>query len=79
MVTKIISGTVVERRKTRITRRPAKRGGRIRGNSSEKKIVGNREYAKLALARVLNCNFAPGDLWLTAKFDPRGLEEIGGT
>lgn len=79
MVTKIISGTVVERRKTRITRRPAKRGGRVRGNSSEKKIVGNREYAKLALARVLNCNFAPGDLWLTAKFDPRGLEEIGGT
>ena len=72
MVTKIISGAVVERRKSRITRRPAKRGGRIRGNSGEKKIVGNREYAKLALARVLNCNFAPGDLWLTAKFDPEG-------
>ena len=79
MVTKIISGAVVERRKSRITRRPAKRGGRIRGNSGEKKIVGNREYAKLALARVLNCNFAPGDLWLTAKFDPEGLEKIGGT
>lgn len=79
MVTKIISGSVVERRKTRITRRPAKRAGRVRGSSSEKKIAGNREYAKLALARVLNCNFAPGDLWLTAKFDPRGLSEIGGT
>lgn len=79
MVTKIISGSVVERRKTRITRRPAKRGGRVRGSSSEKKLVGNREYAKLALARVLNCNFGPGDLWLTAKFDPRGLEAVGGT
>lgn len=79
MVTKIISGQVVERRKSRISRRPAKRGGRIRGNSSERKIVGNREYAKLCLARVLNCNFAPGDLWLTAKFDPAGLEKIGGT
>lgn len=79
MVTKIVSGAVVERRKTRITRRPARRGGRVRGNSSEKKIVGNREHAKLALARVLNCNFGPGDLWLTAKFDPQGLEAIGGT
>lgn len=79
MVTKIISGEVVERRKSRITQRPVKRGGRIKGNSSEKKIVGNREYAKLALARVLNCNFCPGDLWLTAKFDQAGLEAIGGT
>lgn len=79
MVTKIISGEVIERRKTKITRRPAKRGGRIRGNSSEKKIVGNREYAKLQLARVLNCNFGPGDLWLTAKFDQEGLEAIGST
>ena len=79
MVTKIISGEVVERRKTKITRRPAKRGGRIRGNSSERKIVGNRQYAILQLARQINCNMAPGDLWLTAKFDPAGLEAIGGT
>lgn len=79
MVTKIISGEVVERRKTRITRRPAKRGGRLRGNSSEKKLVGNKEYAKLQLARTLNCNMGPGDLWLTAKFDQAGLEAIGGT
>lgn len=79
MVEKTISGEVVERRKSRITRRPVKRGGRIRGNSSERKIVGNREFAKLALARVLNCNFVPGDLWLTAKFDEDGLEAIGGT
>lgn len=78
MVTKIVSGNVVERRKTRITRRPAKRGGRVRGNSSEKKLVGNREYAKLALARTINCNMTPGDLWLTAKFDETGLEAIGG-
>ena len=79
MVTRIISGEVVERRKTKIIHRPAKRGGRIRGNSSEKKIVGNREYAKLQLARTLNCNYIPGDLWLTAKFDQAGLAEIGGT
>lgn len=79
MVTKITSGEVVERRKSRITRRPSKRGGRIAGNSSEKKIAGNKEYAKLALARVLNCNYQAGDLWLTAKFDEVGLAAVGGT
>ena len=78
MVTKIISGSVVERRKSKITRRPAKRGGRIRGNSSEKKIVGNKEYAKLQLARIFNCNMAAGDLWLTATFDQEGLDAVGG-
>lgn len=78
MIEKIISGEVVERRKTRITRRPLKRGGRTKGNSSEKKIIGNREHAKLQLARTLNCNFTAGDLWLTATFDPEHLEKMGG-
>ena len=76
MITKIISGEIVERRKTRISRRPAKRGGRIRGNSSEKKIVGNLEYAKLQLARTLNCNYTRGDLWLTLTYDTAGLAKI---
>lgn len=76
MITKIISGEVVERRKTRITRRPARRGGRTRGNSSEKKIAGNLEYAKLQLARTLNCNYTRGDLWLTLTYDTAGLEKI---
>lgn len=79
MVTKIISGNVVERRKSRISRRPAKRGGRIRGNSSEKKIEGNRQAAILQLSRILNCNFRKGDLWLTLKFDQEHLEAFGGS
>lgn len=78
MVETIISGEVRERRKTKITRRPMKRGGRMKGNSSEKKIIGNREHAKLQLARTLNCNFTAGDLWLTATFDPEHLEACGG-
>ncbi|MCQ2439427.1 MAG: hypothetical protein MJ074_06670 [Oscillospiraceae bacterium] len=77
MVTKIISGEVTERIKSRISRRPSKRGGRIRGNSSEKKIMGNREAAVLRLARILNCNFEPGDLWLTLTFDEESLDAIG--
>ena len=78
MVETIISGEVRERRKTKLTRRPMKRGGRMKGNSSEKKIIGNREHAKLQLARTLNCNFTAGDLWLTATFDPDHLEACGG-
>lgn len=77
MIEKIISGSVVERRKTKIYRMPAKRGGRIRGNSSERKIVGNREHAILRLAREFNCNLTPGDLWLTATFSDEALERIG--
>ena len=79
MITKIISGNVVERRKSKISRRPAKRGGRIRGNSSEKKIEGNRQSAVLQLARIMNCNYHKGDLWLTLKFDPEHLTACGGT
>ena len=77
MVEKIISGSVIERRKTRIYRRPAKRGGRIKGNSSEKKIAGNKEYAVLRLARTLNCNMSAGDLWLTATFTDEALQRRG--
>jgi hypothetical protein len=78
MIEKIISGEVVERRKTRITRKPAKRGGRVKGNSSEKKIAGNNEHAKLQLARTFNCNMKAGDLWLTATFDEQSLAKVGG-
>lgn len=79
MVTTIISGKVKERRKSRIMRRPAKRGGRIRGNSSEKKIEGNREYAVLQLTRTLNCNMKAGDVWMTLTFSDEALEACGGT
>lgn len=79
MVTKIISGKVVERRKCRLTRRPAKRGGRIRGNSSERKIAGNREYAVLQLTRTLNCNMKAGDVWLTLTFSDEAAAKCGGT
>lgn len=79
MVTTIISGKVKERRKSRIMRRPSKRGGRIRGNSSEKKIEGNREYAVLQLTRTLNCNMKAGDVWLTLTFSDEALDACGNT
>lgn len=61
MITKITSGSVVERRKTYVGRRPSRRGARIKGASSEKKQENNRQQAILALARTLNCNYTNGD------------------
>ena len=77
METTIISGSVVEKRKSPAGIRSVKRSRRVKGNSSERKQVGNREYAKLALARIINCNFGPGDLWLTLTYDEGGLARVG--
>ena len=79
MITKITSGSVVERRKTYVGRRPSRRGARIKGASSEKKQENNRQQAILALARTLNCNYANGDGYLTLSFTDEALTACGGT
>lgn len=79
MITKIESGSVVERRKSKTMRRPSKRRNRVRGNSSEKKMEGNRQYAILQLTRSFNCNLQPGDVWLTLKLDEEHMTCCGGT
>lgn len=79
MITKITSGSVVERRKTYVGRRPSRRGARIKGASSEKKQENNRQQAILALARTLNCNYSHGDGYLTLSFTDEALRDCGGT
>lgn len=79
MITKIISGSVVERRKTYVGRRPSRRGARIKGASSEKKQENNRQQAILTLARTLNCNYSHGDGYLTLSFADEALAACGGT
>lgn len=79
MITKIISGSVVERRKTYVGRRPTRRGARIKGASSEKKQENNRQQAILTLARTLNCNYSHGDGYLTLSFADEALAACGGT
>lgn len=79
MITKIISGAVVERRKAYVGRRPSRRGARIKGVSSEKKQENNRQQAILALARTLNCNYSHGDGYLTLSFTDDALAACGGT
>lgn len=79
MITKIISGSVVERRKIYVGRRPSRRGARIKGASSEKKQENNRQQAILTLARTLNCNYSHGDGYLTLSFADEALAACGGT
>lgn len=78
MITKITSGNVVERRKWKVQRR-ASRGSRVRGNSTEKKQLGNREAAVLQMTRIMNCNMRGGDLLLTLTINEHGAEVTGNT
>lgn len=79
MITKIISGAVVERRKTYVGRRPSRRGASIKGSAGEKKQENNRQQAILTLARTLNCNYSHGDGYLTLSFADEALAACGGT
>lgn len=69
----IISGKVIETRRCMLSSRQAaavgkKRAPRTAGNSSKRKIDANEREAVKRLARIINCNFKPGDLWLTLKY-----------
>lgn len=74
----IISGNVIETRRCRLSSRQqgAVRKGRAprtAGSSSKKKIDANEREAERRLARIINCNFKPGDLWLTLKYSDKRL------
>ena len=73
----IISGKTVEERKallgTRRSEGKQSRGQRIRGNSKPRHIRYNEREAVKNLARVINCNFGTGDLWLTLTYGSDGL------
>lgn len=69
----IISGKVIETRRCMLSSRQImavgkKRAPRTAGNSSKRKIDANEREAVKRLARIINCNFVPGDLWLTLKY-----------
>jgi len=69
----IISGSVVEKRQSMMEPRrgsslPKRRGMRVKGRTSRRKIEANERSAVQRLARLINCNFGPGDMWLTLRF-----------
>ena len=75
----IISGRVVERKRTRLQFRapdePAARRGKRCTESSMKKIMANERQRVQQLARTLNCNFKKGDIWVTLKWSDVRLPE----
>lgn len=73
---KIISGSVVEKKRTWMTTKSAEkkyRGTRIAGNTSERKIRQNEMERKKQLARILNCNLEKGWAFATLKYDDAHL------
>lgn len=74
---KIISGCVTEIRRSWLSGRERgaekRRGNRIAGNTSEKKIKANETEAVKQLARILNCNVRKNWMFVTAKFDEAHL------
>lgn len=77
----IISGRTIETRRSlmdvgRDVRR-ARRGRmpRVAGNTSARKMLANEREAVKRLARILNCNFGAGDLWLQLKYSNARMPE----
>lgn len=71
---KIQSGNVIERYKAWKSGTPGKkRGGRMKGSSTMKKVEQNRQGAVRRLARVLNANFSHADFLLTLNYDEEHL------
>lgn len=74
---KIISGRTEEIRRVMMDRgrQHFRRNTRIRKKSSLLKIRQNEREAEKRLARVLNCNFTGGDLWVTLTYPEETLPE----
>lgn len=76
---KIISGRTVEIRRVMMTPgrkgQKIRRGTRVKGQTSLKKILANEREAVKSLARILNANFKEGDMWLTLGYSDKELPE----
>ena len=81
---KIISGRTVEVRRVMMdcsarSGPKIRRGTRVKGRTSLQKILANEREAVKNLARILNCNFSQGDMWVTLTYPddrlPAGREE----
>lgn len=78
----IISGRVKETRRVRMSppeEKAKRRGTRCKGASTRAKILRNEQETVKRLARLINCNFGEGDLWLQLLYpageEPATLEE----
>ena len=75
---KIISGRTVEIRRVmmdvrRMDGQARRRGTRVKGKTSLRKILANEREAVKNLARLINANFTQGDMWLTLTYPESAL------
>ena len=69
MIRTITSGAVVEKSKFAVAANVRPRQSRKKGATPIRKQDQNDRDAVKRLARVMNCNFRHGDLWVTLKYD----------
>lgn len=77
---KIISGNVVETRRSYLSARdttqpPKGRAKKVAGNTSARKIAANEQESVRQFARILNSNYRSGDLHVVLKYDDDHLPE----
>lgn len=76
MIRTIISGAVVEKTKFAVAANVRPRKCRKKGATSIRKQDQNDRDAVKRLARVINCNFQHGDLWVTLKYDQLRMQRL---
>ncbi len=78
---RIISGRTTEVRKVmmdlsaRYCGQKHRRGKKVKGRTTLRQMQANEINAVKALARILNCNWGTGDLWITLSYPEKMLPE----
>ena len=76
MVIRRTSGRVVELSTVWVSAQTRPRRNRRKGATTAQKQDENERDCVKRLARAINCNFTHGDLWLTARYDDKGLARL---
>ncbi len=77
MIREIVSGEVVEKSKTLVPEQARPRSRKAAASSPRKRDANERSAIR-SLARLINCNFTHGDLWLALRYDDAALSRLGG-
>lgn len=78
MVRTIRSGNVIEKTCFPVAPNIRPRSARQKGNTLQRKQDANERSATKRLARLLNCNFKPGDLLLSPSYNEKAMEKLCG-
>jgi len=75
MIRKYESGGVIEKSKFWVPEQTKRRSPKMAASSNRKRDENEREAIK-QLARLVNCNFHHGDLWLTLGYSDKGFKAL---